>query len=59
MKKFWSTLIVAAVVSVPLALAQEDQGGGKGVEVKPKTGSQIQHSNHAKMSWNRAILPVP
>jgi hypothetical protein len=42
MKKFWSTLIVAAVVSVPLALAQEDQGGGKGVEVKPKTGSQIQ-----------------
>jgi hypothetical protein len=42
MKKFWSTLIVAVVVSVPIALAQEDQGGGKGVEVKPEGRVQTQ-----------------
>lgn len=42
MKKFWSTLMVAVMVSVPIALAQEDQGGGKGVEVKPEGRVQAQ-----------------
>jgi Spy/CpxP family protein refolding chaperone len=42
MKKFWSTLIMAVVVSAPVAFAQEDQGGGKGVEVKPEGRVQTQ-----------------
>ncbi len=42
MKKFWSTLMVAVMASVPIALAQEDQGGGKGVEVKPEGRVQTQ-----------------
>ncbi len=42
MKKFWSTLMVAVMASVPIALAQEDQGTGKGVEVKPEGRVQTQ-----------------
>lgn len=42
MKSFWITLSATLAITMPIAFAQDDQGGGKGVEVKPEGKVQTQ-----------------
>jgi len=51
MKGFWIALTVAIGLSAPLAFAQDDQGAGKGAEVKVEGKVQTQRQNVLEPSY--------